>query len=262
MKSLNEEKRLIQLLQGNKVFFEGELVEILFVGKPLYHSGEGKTDFYILLSNGKEIKVSSKSKTADFLENKINASRAEQIFGKDWSKIISSSAKVLEEEFYKKQFYYPEKQGRISAGSYTMGWRLDIINKNSGKLVCPIILSKEQKEEIFLGTNLSIEKRDVMVNGSIVKNAGIANRILIDSENYSSAQEIIDGLIKIEDYQSDYFLAFKAVNYRSLEDKIDGNRPLAIWIDWRKENPEIIFDTPFKYGAKNDVLKWFKETKR
>ena len=91
MKSLNEEKRLIQILQGNKVFFEGELVEILFVGKPIYHSGEGKTDFYILLSNGKEIKVSSKSKTADFLENKINAPRAEQIFGKDWSKIISSS---------------------------------------------------------------------------------------------------------------------------------------------------------------------------
>ena len=262
MKSLNEEKRLIQLLQGSKVFFEGELVEILFVGKPLYHSGEGKTDFYILLNNGKEIKVSSKSKTADFLENKINASRAEQIFGKDWSKIISSSAKTLEEEFYKKQFYYPEKQGRISAGSYTMGWRLDIINKNSGKLVCPIIFSKEQKAEIFLGTNLSIEKRDVMVNGDIIKNAGIANRILIDSENYSSAQEIINGLIKIEDYQPDYFLAFKAVNYRSLEDKIDGNRPLAVWVDWRKENPKIVFDTPLKYGAKNDVLKWFKEAKR
>ena len=143
-----------------------------------------------------------------------------------------------------------------------MGWRLDIINKNSGKLVCPIIFSKEQKAEIFLGTNLSIEKRDVMVNGDIIKNAGIANRILIDSENYSSAQEIINGLIKIEDYQPDYFLAFKAVNYRSLEDKIDGNRPLAVWINWRKENPEIVFDTPLKYGAKNDVLKWFKEAKR
>lgn len=262
MKSLNEEKRLIQILQGNKVFFEGELVEILFVGKPLYHSGEGKTDFYILLSNGKEIKVSSKSKTADFLENKINASRAEQIFGKDWSKIISSSAKKLEEKFYEKQLYYPEKTGRIAAGSYTMGWKLDIINKNSGKLVCPVILSEEQKAEIFLGTNLSPEKRNAVVNGKIIENSGVANRILIDSENYSTAQEIIDGLIKIENYYSEYFLAFKAVNYRSLEDKIDGNRPLAVWVNWEKEKPEIIFDTPLKFGAKNDILKQFKETKR
>ena len=49
MKSLNEEKRLIQILRGKKVFLEGEKVEISFVEKPLYHSGEGKTDFYILL---------------------------------------------------------------------------------------------------------------------------------------------------------------------------------------------------------------------
>ena len=31
MKSLNEEKRLIQILRGEKVFFEGEKVEISFV---------------------------------------------------------------------------------------------------------------------------------------------------------------------------------------------------------------------------------------
>ena len=259
MKSLNEEKRLIQILQGNKVFFEGELVEILFVGKPLYHSGEGKTDFYILLSNGKEIKVSSKSKTADFLENKINAPRAEQIFGKDWSKIISSSAKKLQEKFSKRQLYYPKRQAKIAAGSYTMGWRLDIINKNSGELVCPVILSEEQKAEIFLGTNLPAEKRNAKVNGEIIENSGVANRILIDSENYLTAQEIINGLLKIEDYNPECFLAFRAVNYRSIEDKIDGNRPLAVWVNWKDKNsPEIIFDSPLIVGAKNDALKIFK----
>lgn len=262
MKSLNEEKRLIQILRGKKVFFEGEKVEVSFVEKPLYHSGEGKTDFYILLSNRKEIKVSSKGKTADFLENKINASRAEQIFGKDWSEIISSSAKKLEEKFYEKQLYYPEKTGRIAAGAYTMGWRLDIINKNSGKLVCPVIFSEEQKAEIFLGTNLPLEKRNAVVNGKIIENSGVANRILINSENYSTAQEIIDGLIKIEDYHPKCFLAFKAVNYHSLEDKIDGNRPLAVWVNWKKEKPEIIFDSPLKFGAKNDILKQFKEMKQ
>ena len=102
------------------------------------------------------------------------------------------------------------------------------------KLVCPVIFSEEQKAEIFLGTNLSFKKRNAIVNGKVVENSGVANRILIDSENYSTAQEIIDGLIKIEDYHPEYFLAFKAVNYNSLEDKIDGNRPLAVWVNWKK----------------------------
>lgn len=120
-----------------------------------------------------------------------------------------------------------------------MGWRLDIINKNSGKLVCPVIFSEEQKAEIFLGTNLPLEKRNAAVNGKVIENSGVANRILINSENYSTAQEIIDGLIKIEDYHPKCFLAFKAVNYHSLEDKIDDNRPLAVWVNWKKENLKL-----------------------
>ena len=128
-----------------------------------------------------------------------------------------------------------------------------------GELVCPVILSEEQKAEIFLGTNLPAEKRNAKVNGEIIENSGVANRILIDSENYLTAQEIINGLLKIEDYNPECFLAFRAVNYRSIEDKIDGNRPLAVWVNWKDKNsPEIIFDSPLIVGAKNDALKIFK----
>lgn len=259
MKSLEEEKRLKNLLKGAHIIYKEKNHQIIMAEKPSYCAGEGKTDIYVLLDNGEEIKISTKSTSADFLENKISAIRAEQIFGKDWSSILTNSISSIQNKFYEKQLYYPVKKGNIAAGSYTMGWRLDVINKNSGTLTCPIILTQQQKEEIFLGTALSDTKRHVKVNDLLVLNAGVANRILIDSEKYNSAQEIIDNLIAIENYSIDCYLTFRAVNYRSIENKIDGNRPLAVWVNWEEKEPKIIFDSPLKYGSKNDILKKFKE---
>lgn len=263
MNALKEEYRIIDLLRQSKtVIYNNKEYQIILADKPTYFKGEGKTDIYLVLKNTDEevvLKISTKKSNADFLENKVKASRAKEIFGENWSEIITISALQLKDKFYKRQLYYPKKTGRIKAGSYTMGWRLDIINKCSGELVCPIILSPRQKEEVFLGTNLSIEKRNVQVGKNLITNAGVANRILLASEKYNTAQEILDALIKIEDYRPDCFLAFKAVNYRSLEDEIDGNRPLAVWVDWETPEPSIIFDSPLVFGAEKDILEKFKK---
>lgn len=263
MEALTEEARLIKLFkEANFVSYNNKTYKIILADKPTYHKGEGKTDIYLLLKDDFEeiiLKISTKKSNADFLENKLNASRAKDIFGENWSEIISKSALQIKDKFEKRQLYFPEKKGRVAKGSYTMGWRLDIINKNSGDLVCPLNLSFKQKEEIFLGTSLPIEKRDVKVNGVLIPNAGIANRILLNSEKYTTAQEVLNALIEIENYNPDCFLAFKAVNYRSLEDKIDGNRPLAVWVNWETHTPSIVFSSPLVFGAKNDILKTFKK---
>ena len=46
-------------------------------------------------------------------------------------------------------------------------------------------------------TALSINRKN------LIANAGVANRILLASEKYNTAQEILDALIKIEDYHPD-----------------------------------------------------------
>lgn len=263
MRSLEEERRILNLFKkADTLEYNNEKYRVISADKPTYNQGEGKTDIYILLkNNAKEVplKISSKQSNADFLENKLSAKRAETIFGENWSEIITSSALQLKELFEQRQIYFPTSKGRVEAGSYTMGWRVDIVNKKSGKLSCPIILTLEQKKEIFLGANLPTEKRNVKVGNILIQDAGVANKILLNSECYDSAQAILNALIEIEDYSPNCFFAFKAVNYRSLTDEIDGNRSLAVWINWESDAHEPVFTSPLIYGSKNDILKTFKK---
>lgn len=252
MKSLDEEKRIINLLSNSLVNWKNELHKIMICEKPKYSCGEGKTDIYALLDNEEEIKISLKQNNADFIENKVSATRAERIFGNEWDKIITSTALSLRSRFEEKQIYYPEKRGRIEKGSYTIGWRLDITNKKSGNLSVPFSLTSKQKEEIIYGTSLDENKRNAIVNGKKVPNCGVANYILLEGYEFSTPQEIINNLLTIENYSIPYYASFKAVNYRSETKQIDGNRPLAVYIDWNTK--EIIFSNPLVYGAKKDLL--------
>ena len=80
----------------------GENYEVLRSGKPRPSKGECKTDLYveaISKKKKKEFKISIKKTNHDFLENKINLERAEQIFGKNASQIISNSTKQIKNEF-------------------------------------------------------------------------------------------------------------------------------------------------------------------
>ena len=255
-----EEKRIIELFKpGTSFVYKNKNLHSLVCTKPIYSSGEGKTDIYILCDNGTEIKISTKTSSADFLENKISKNRYIQIFGNDFTPVIKA-IDTLKPLFLNKQVYYPETVNRVQAGSYTMGWRIDIINTNSGKLTAPLDLTIEQKKNIFYGNTLTGNKRNPSINNTIIKDAGIANNILLNSEKYNTAQEIIDALIDAENYDGKIYITFRAVNYRSKQDAIDGNRPLGVAVKWfAQDKYELIFDKPLEYGAKNDMLKFFKE---
>ena len=93
------EKRILSYFQrGNKVIYKEQEFTIIEADKPTCLQGEPKTDVYVLLQNDEkveEIKISYKKENADFLENKTNAERAQQIFGANWNVIIEESTLTL-----------------------------------------------------------------------------------------------------------------------------------------------------------------------
>lgn len=266
-----EAERYIHSLfkEGEYIKFKNENYKIITSGKPTTPYGEPKTDVYILLSNGSkncELKISVKKSNADFLENKTSAERAEQIFGPDWKEIIINSTLQLKQNFYSKPLIYKIKKGRTQAGSITLGWKFELMNKPSGKLSGQILLTKEQLFDIYAGTNLPSSKKNATVNGKVIQNSGIANTILFGNlSDYTNAQEVVDSLLSIENYIENHpniYFACKALNYRTYENKYDGDRPLSVFVDWNvlnnKLHPTLRFDEPLVTKG-NQVANKLKE---
>ena len=123
---------------GETLNYQGKEYRISLVGKPVVSQGEPKTDIYIQLENfieKKEIKISVKKANADFLENKTSAERAEQILGKNWKSLIMNSTKSIENEFRKKPLVYKKSFARTEAGAITLGWKYELLNEYSQKLI-------------------------------------------------------------------------------------------------------------------------------
>lgn len=89
------ERRILAFMaEGTEFVFQEKNYKIILSGKPTCHKGEPKTDIYILAESSSdkvEIKISYKKENADFIENKMSADRAEQLFGEDWVNIIDSN---------------------------------------------------------------------------------------------------------------------------------------------------------------------------
>ncbi len=253
----SSEKRILELFEMQKgVDIDNEYFIIENAGKPTTKKGEPKTDIYAKVMSGsgkvEEIKISFKQENADFIENKTSAERAEQILGPDWEEIVLASTMMLYEVFESKPLIYIDKQAKTEAGSFALGWKYELLNKHSGKLSGQVTLTKDQVMDVYAGTHLSADKRHAMVNGKIIPNSGVANAILItDSAYYGSCEEVLKDLIPIEEYvehNGDVYFACKALNYRSFEDKYDGARPLAVYVDWKvvngKLDASLVFDRP------------------
>lgn len=253
-----EEKRLKDLfIPGSTIIYHEKPVTIVSCDKPIYSKGEGKTDIYILLNTGEEIKISAKQSNADFLQNKITAEWYEANFNNySYLQDIINKAKP---KFLNKQVYYPTAKGRIQANSHTIGWRLDLINKASGELCIELDnITMQQRKAIYYGINLTSKNKDAKINNKIVPNSGIANCLLLNSERYNTAQDIINNLTDVNESDK-IFATFRAVNYRQNEDKIEGCRTLAVPIIWTsKTDYQIVFDKPLQYKA-GDLLKTYKE---
>lgn len=248
------EKRILKYMkEGKRFIFNNEEFQIIKSGKPVCSLGEPKTDVYILAQSPtkeKEIKISYKKENADFIENKMKAERAEQLFGEDWEVIIEESTKSIKDRFYSRQLIYKEAAGRTEKGAITLGWKYELLNKPGGELSGKIDLTKEQVFNVYSGDNLEKEKRNAYVNETIINNSGVANYILVNNK-INSTQSVIDNMVSIEDYIEEHpniYFACKALNYRSFKRKWDGDRPLSVQVNWTNQNhkleSELIFNKP------------------
>jgi hypothetical protein len=256
---------------GNKFRFEGIYYEVRFVGKPTCRNGEPKTDIYVnaISSRGcKEFKISFKKQNADFLENKTNSERAAQLFGPDWTDVICNATLALQDEFESRPLIYKESYRRTEAGAITLGWKFELVNVMSGQLSGNMLLSRDQVIDIYAGTNLTSDKRNALVNGRSICDSGIANYVLFEDCVPRTIQEAVDVLISIDDYVDEnpsVYFACKALNYRTFHSKYDGNRPLAVFVDWSVVNgklaSELVYNMPlmrggdFAYTRLNSALK-------
>ena len=249
MKSLENEQRIITLFKEAKtVIYNGKIYQIVIAEKPQYCKGEGKTDIYLKIINNEdeqEVKITTKMTTAEFLENKVKPERAKVIFGENWANIITNYALSIKDRF-ESCILYDEDVDKCTAG-----WRIDI-TRGKRKLSKRIEATKKFKQEILFGTNLSEEKRHVKVADKFIYNAGVANYILLNSEQYTTAQEIIDAMQTIDEIELECYIAFCAVNYYfNKKHKGESGRSLAVYVDWSDGDPIIVYDSPLTYTSTN-----------
>lgn len=248
-------------------FHAAKEYEVSLCGKPRPSQGECKTDVYIkgIASDGevRELKISVKQKNADFLENKMSLGRACEIFGKDASDIIRRCLLSIQDRFIDDCLVYFEEKGKTGARTMKLGWKFELLNKLSGEKSGILELTEEQKNDVFAGINLSVDKKNSRVNGQIINDSGVANYILnIDDDNMTQ-DTCLRNLQPIEEYvksQTIYF-ACKALNYRFDKNKWDGPRPLSVYVDWFVDNGKLdahlIFDYPLEHNG-NEVGKKLK----
>lgn len=223
------------------MFFEGKPHTIEMVGKPrpVSSRGECKTDVYLLLKSvdgtPREVKVSLKLPNADFIENKVKMERAKTLFGDNYQSILldisHSVSEALDGIHQKSHPAIPEKSLRL-------GYRLDIVNKRSGRQSIPAsMLSHQSLLDVLSGSKLPVDKRDSQVGGIAIPNSGVAEHILVSSPgDIHSAQDVFDQLVSLDDYLEaiDPHIAFKAVNYRP--GKRTENRSLLVSYNYFIDN--------------------------
>lgn len=265
MANFGETERTIKKLftEAKSFDYKGEKYTVLKCGKPAPSKGECKTDVYVLTQdangNKKEFKISVKQADADFLENKISLDRAIEILGGEAQSIIERSITKIKKAFEEDYLVYFNSYKKTEALCLKMGWKFEFINKLGGEKSGMIELTDQQKIDIYAGTNLNSSKKNCTVNGEIIPNSGVANYIInVDTPN-KALDYYLNKMQPIEDFakgQKIYF-ACKALNYRSSKDKWDGDRPLAVYVNWtlddnNKLKGELVFEKPL--SVKGNVI--------
>lgn len=246
--------------KGTTFDYEGEEYMVIDSGKPLPQKGKGepKTDIYVCAqSEGttKEFKISYKKKNADFLENKMKSDRAEQIFGANWKEIIEENTKCISDRFEETPVLFLDQRKKTEPGSMTLGWRFELFNKLQGGLSGKMEnMTRDQVYEVYAGKKLEERKRNAKVNGKVIPNSGTADYILVADE-VESAQDIINRMQPIGEYideNPDIYFGCKALNYRSKKKKMEGNRALAVQVDWHVEDEKLSIDIEYEKPLMRD----------
>ena len=279
MKSFENEVNIIKIFKNRPVFYyRGSLYRLLKCGKPRVQRGKGepKTDVYVkYLVDEKEfieIKISLKQTDYNFLENKLNLERFEVIVGKgNGTKMAEELVKsILNQDLegfmndVKLEYNAIRHPGEMPCVRCTTGYRLDITNKPNGKRSFPLNLSLKEKMEVFTGATLEERKRDAVVDGTIIKNSGIANVMLeMDVNGNETPQEILDACRSLSEasFYDDFelYATLKAVNYYS-NGKYE-TRPLIVSVEYsyhvltKTREPRFIIKNPLVTKSSQVVKK-------
>ena len=271
----SSESHILSLCKiGEEFNYKGNSFRILNSGKPGSSKGEPKTDIYLKCLNNQnkcieEFKITYKQINADFLENKISKERAVQLFGENWKQYLIDSIKKIQIKFLERKLIFKENFKRTEKGSFTVGWKFELLNVLSGELSSEVIIPYKILHDVYSGKNLEENKKNALVNGEKIENSGIATHILFSQVDViNNIQDIFDNLFLIEEYlskgeNSKIYFACKALNYRSFLDKYDGDRPLAVYVDWKIKDKklfaQLIYDNPLEIKG-NAVVEKLKES--
>lgn len=243
---------------GQKFNYDGHQYIVIKSGKPKPPRGECKTDTYVLAKDEsgseREFKISIKQPNAEFLENKMKLERAKEIFGDNAQNIISKALEPIKTNFEEDKFVCVKKYKRSAAKTIKLGWKFELLKKDGGRKAGKIELTEDQKWNIYAGTNLSKEKKDCKVNDEIIQNSGVANMFLIAAPGDNTLDVILPKLITMEEFirkaPSTVYFACKALNYRLEDGKWDGDRPLAVYVQWDvvdgKLEGKLVMDKPLE----------------
>jgi len=240
---------------GSNFSFDNKVFNIIQSEKPtISANGECKTDLYVkaVSQNNieKEFKFSIKKNDYWFVANKISLKRYEQIFGVDAQSRISKELLKIKNLFYENKLIYSRGKDK----NIRIGWKFEVGKGKSGYLSEKLDLTDNEKIDFFAGTTLPTEKKDALINGVLVKNSGISNYIIITDNNETSLQDYADKIELISDYapKIDLYFASKGLNFRVNANKWDGDRPLAVWVEWsrciltNKISAELKFTNPLE----------------
>lgn len=274
---LDDPKRKAQYMQKENsvlgLFKEGEIVEhagrsylVKTADKPFAQDnrGEPKTDVYILLEDRmsgepKEIKISYKSANYQFLENKMSGNRFSSIFTEEEGDEIM--ALLPQNDRVNREFEISTSALLNEDSRLTLGYRLDIMASDASGYM-PITVSEETMTEILGGAKLEETKRNGIIHGREVENSGVADHILV-GDDFEDANDALSKVVPISEYVKEdsnrvIALAPKAVNmipHRAKHfggDKAkpwDGNRPLAISLNWTREGDRLVGRPNMKKGS-------------
>lgn len=255
---------------GKRFEYDRHRYEVIVSGKPKPSRGECKTDTYVKAVDEtgayREFKLSIKQTNAEFLENKMSIERAKEIFGNDAQEIIRKSIQPIKANFEKDYLIYINKYSRTDAKSIKLGWKFELLRNDRGKRSGKIILTRAQKLNVYAGIGLSDDKKNCKVNDIIISDSGVANMIVEVEPGEQNIDIILSRMIPIEDYvdkqDSDLCFACKALNYRIVPNKWDGDRPLAVYVDWkyngRQLSGNIVIDSPLEHKG-NEIAQRVRE---
>lgn len=261
------EDHIIAICDNQKnITYNGINYELSKADRPIVKGeGECKTDvlirLYKTISNLQkyiDIKVSIKQSNAEFLANKLKPIDAESLFGKNWKRIVTEAIEPIKSNFESKKLCAENKKHGMR---YTLGWRMEVANKPrvlSAKLQIP---RNEIIDVIYKGSSLSDDKKNACVFGDIVENSGVADFLLEGNKSeFNSISDVLDSIKSMDSLPADnIYLIFTASNYFPDKDsKIEGNRYLAVYVNWSVVNnvltPNIIFNNPLQNKGVDDVL--------